>query len=579
MNFEPSVYQKIIFEFITKGTGNAVINAKAGSGKTTTLVEAMKLLPNKENALFVAFNKAIANELEKKVKSLDNVKVRTYHGLGFAIFRENYGNRSEIQEYKYVSYINKHISDLSPDAELLGRKKFKLYRQNLKQLVDFARYNLAQSPEEIASLCTKYSIELMYDECDVVPKILNWGKTNLDSIDYTDMVWLCVENQLETRYMKFDYIFIDEAQDSSIMQQALIKKCFKRGTRFVAIGDEFQCINGFAGADSEAFEKFKKEPNTTLLNLPISYRCPSNIIEYVREATGVDMEVAPNAIDGSIAYEVSPFAPTSGDMVLCRNTAHLVKLYMKYVKINKKAYLKGRSIAECFKSYIENTDKDRLSLDMIEDGVFPRLYERLFDSITMLMERDGLDYEDAINTRIIMDMLDTIKALEALSEGIVWSKDLLKKIDVIFTDEETDGVCLSTIHKAKGLEADNVFILCDSLMPSKFATKKWEIEAEQNLIYVALTRPKKTLNYISEKQFPANIYGENRDIIADLDYMKIRMERALKRKYTLPNDIVKESEIKKDVNNLLNTHNIGTRVVNEKKRQNVGGNKFAKFLK
>jgi superfamily I DNA/RNA helicase len=252
---------------------------------------------------------------------------------------------------------------------------------------------------------------------------------------------------------------------------------------------------------------------------------------------------------------------------------------MKYVKINKKAYLKGRSIAECFKSYIENTDKDRLSLDMIEDGVFPRLYERLFDSITMLMERDGLDYEDAINTRIIMDMLDTIKALEALSEGIVWSKDLLKKIDVIFTDEETDGVCLSTIHKAKGLEADNVFILCDSLMPSKFATKKWEIEAEQNLIYVALTRPKKTLNYISEKQFPANIYGENRDIIADLDYMKIRMERALKRKYTLPNDIVKESEIKKDVNNLLNTHNIGTRVVNEKKRQNVGGNKFAKFLK
>ena len=116
-------------------------------------------------------------------------------------------------------------------------------------------------------------------------------------------------------------------------------------------------------------------------------------------------------------------------------------------------------------------------------------------------------------------------------------------------------------------------------MPSKFATKKWEIDAEQNLIYVALTRPKKTLNYISEKLFPANIYGESKDIIADLEDMKYRMERALKRKYTLPNDILKEAEIKKDVKQLLNTHNIGTRVVNEKKRQSVGGNKFAKFLK
>jgi superfamily II DNA or RNA helicase len=64
MLFKPSKYQKIIFDFITKGVGNAVINAKAGSGKTTTLVEAMKLIPQKEKALFVAFNKAIEQELK-----------------------------------------------------------------------------------------------------------------------------------------------------------------------------------------------------------------------------------------------------------------------------------------------------------------------------------------------------------------------------------------------------------------------------------------------------------------------------------------------------------------------------------
>lgn len=579
MNFEPSEYQKLIFEFITKKSGNAVINAKAGSGKTTTLIEAMKLLPQKENVLFVAFNKAIASELEERLKDLPNVTVRTYHSLGYAIFRENYGNRSEIQEYKYIAYINKNITKLSPDCESLGRKNFKIYKSNIKQLVDFARYNVAQSPEEMRQLCDKYGIQPLFDECEVVPKILEWGKTHIESIDYTDMVWFCVENGLETRNMKFDYIFIDEAQDSARVQQALIKKCFKRGTRFIAIGDAWQCINAFAGADSDAFKKFQMEPNTTSLNLPISYRCPRKVIEYVKEATGVEMEVAPNAIEGDIRMDVSPYMPMSGDMVLCRNTAHLVKLYMKYVKVNKKAYLKGRNIAESFKTFIENTEKERLSIDMIEDGVFPRLYERLFDSINMMMERDGLEIEDAVNTKYIMDMIDTIKALEALSEGLIWTKDLLKKIDIIFTDEETDGICLSTIHRAKGLEADNVYILCDSLMPSKYATKKWEIEAEQNLIYVALTRPKKTLNYISEKQFPANLFGETNDVISDLKFMKAKMERALKKKVTLFSEPSREKEIHEDAKKLLNTYNIGTRVVNENKRQNVGGNKFAKFLK
>ena len=63
MNFKPSEYQTKIFDFVVKGTGNAVINAKAGSGKTTTLVESMKLIPQKEKVLFVAFNKTLMGNL------------------------------------------------------------------------------------------------------------------------------------------------------------------------------------------------------------------------------------------------------------------------------------------------------------------------------------------------------------------------------------------------------------------------------------------------------------------------------------------------------------------------------------
>ena len=64
-NFTPSEYQQEIFTFIEKGVGNAVIDAKAGSGKTTTMVEGMKYIPQDQRALFVAFNKSICEELEK----------------------------------------------------------------------------------------------------------------------------------------------------------------------------------------------------------------------------------------------------------------------------------------------------------------------------------------------------------------------------------------------------------------------------------------------------------------------------------------------------------------------------------
>ena len=581
--YEYSKYQKAIFDFIQTGIGNAVVNAKAGSGKTTTMVEAAKLISQNENVLFVAFNKAIEQELTERLTGYDNILVKTFHSLGFSILKENIGFCADINinEYKYIGFINKHLHEIAPNSSFLNKNDLKIYKSNIKQLVDFARYNLAQSPDEIEKLCDKYGIDVISDECEVVPVILDWGKSVVSEIDYTDMVWMCIERDFITRRLLFDYIFIDEAQDSSIMQQALIKKCFKRGTRFIAIGDEFQCINAFAGADQDAFKKFIQEPNTTQLDLSISYRCPKKIIQLAREATGADIEAKDDAIEGEIRRDVNPYEPQNGDMVLCRNTAHLVKLYMKYNAVNKKSYIKGRSIGEVFKSYVIETGQPHLSWDMTCDGVFPRLYERLFNMIEREMEQNCLEYEEAIKTHKIVDMIDSIKALEVLAEGLTWTEDLLKKIDIIFTDNDGEGVCLSTVHKAKGLESDNVYILCESLMPSKYATKKWQIIAEENLIYVAITRAKKTLNYISEKSFPANLYGDNGDITKELEYQRVRMNRALGIKGTPVNVISKtmSEQISDDVKALMNTHKVGARTIDEHKRKNVGGNKFGKFLK
>ena len=114
------------------------------------------------------------------------------------------------------------------------------------------------------------------------------------------------------------------------------------------------------------------------------------------------------------------------------------------------------------------------------------------------MSNFKLDEEDALCHSTILGIYDNIEALKVLSEGLISTQELVDKINIIFNGDATDAVELSTIHKAKGLEADNVYILQPSLMPSKFANKEWEKKTERNLIYVAYTRAKKTLNFMKE---------------------------------------------------------------------------------
>ena len=76
---------------------------------------------------------------------------------------------------------------------------------------------------------------------------------------------------------------------------------------------------------------------------------------------------------------------------------------------------------------------------------------------------------------VVMSNYDVIKTLEELPETIKDRDDLKSFIEDIFKDEGRDGIQLSTIHRAKGLESDNVFIICPSLLPSRLARTEAEI--------------------------------------------------------------------------------------------------------
>ena len=519
-DFTPSEYQDKIFDWVQHGVGNAIIQARSGSGKTTTAVASMKLIPKTEKCLFIAFNKSIADELNERLKTRQNCTSRTTHSLGYLMVKRNLGSNITLDEYKYRNYLKTNIGELTTtNGEIKTRQQIEEYLDNITMLIDYARFNLAQSEREINEIAQKYSIPVTFDECVVTQKCLEWGKENVDTIDYTDMIWLPVELSLKPIGLTYDWVYIDEAQDLSLCSTKLFLKCIKRGGRFVAILDDLQSINGFAGASEESFDFLKNYPNTTLFKLPVSYRCAKKIINY---ANGLvpDILAREDAPEGIIADNCHVKDIQEGDMVLCRSKAPLVNLYVKLLHKNINCYIKGQDIGTNLINELEKINMDKVTTDLDNDSVFVRLYDKMFSERNKLMQTRGLDYDDATLSSFIMEKYDEINALSILAEKCKTKEELIEHIKNVFK-EDSEGVCLSTVHKAKGLESENVYIICHSSMPSKLATKEWEKQQELNIMYVAYTRAKNKLGFISEKEVkPSFSMQDPNTILNELGYVE-----------------------------------------------------------
>ena len=118
MAFLPSKYQRTVYTYIRIGKGNAVIDAVAGSGKSTTIVEALKQIPKGKRVLFLAFNKAIVEELKIKIGNMPNVDIKTLHSLGASLCMRNLD--CQIQDDKYRVWVNNGVnySNLVPSVPL-----------------------------------------------------------------------------------------------------------------------------------------------------------------------------------------------------------------------------------------------------------------------------------------------------------------------------------------------------------------------------------------------------------------------------------------------------------------------------
>lgn len=504
IEYEPSQYQKAIFDYIQHEKGNLVVEAAAGSGKTYTLVKALSLIPQDKRVLMTAFNKDIVKELTKKVKEFPNVEVRTLHGLGMILTTRGLGiGGMKPEGYKYTQLIYNHWQDLTKtNINKLSRNARKSFVENTKKLVDFGRFYLATTQSEMIELMIKYDIPCVADEVDVALKVMAIGGKNLDSIDYTDMIWMPHIYDLHLQECEYDFIMVDECQDLNVAERNLVLRCLKEGGRLIAVGDSNQCIYGFSGSDPDSFRAIQSIPNTVSMPLSISYRCPESVVKFAQNLVP-SIEAKQGAEEGVILDCVSLDDVHDGDMVLCRNNAPLLQVYCKLLEQGKRAYIRGSDVGKNLQNIVIGTHKDYLHTNLKRDGVFIRLYEDLFNSRKAIMERYGISQEDAMKHETIQAKLDMIRALEVLGADLTTTEELTKKIEDIFPkNDKGDGIMLSTVHKAKGLEADNVFIACASLMPSKSALDEWQVQQERNLMYVAYTRAKKVLGFLNEEETP-----------------------------------------------------------------------------
>lgn len=191
-----------------------------------------------------------------------------------------------------------------------------------------------------------------------------------------------------------------------------------------------------------------------------------------------------------------------GDMVLCRVNAPLVSQCFKFLKAGRRAEIQGRNIAQglisTVKKVCKNLDVPYVNKlpDYSKVGT-PDLVEKLSDWINQETAKENRKRNPS-ESRLI-NLNDRYDCLICFTEGMVNVQQVIDRIESVFTDKENPhGIRLSTIHRAKGLEAKRVFLLEPegATVPHPMAKSKWQREQEMNLRYVAITRAIEELVYV-----------------------------------------------------------------------------------
>lgn len=521
MAFEPSLQQKAVIDFVRKTTGNLQLSARAGTGKTTTLLEILQYLEGA--SWFCAFNKAIVSEIEYKVLQRTDipegtVRVSTVHSAGMKAWMKHIApKRARVEGRKIRKLIDEKVDD--------GEEIFIKSSGIINKLVELAKSSgfgvLCRITDRGAwdELIEHFGLDVELDMSgesykdwnSLIDAAIRVYKRSLamcedGDIDFSDM--LLAPLYYKARFPKYDNVLIDEDQDISPLRLRLIESCLKPGGRVIGVGDPYQAIYGFTGADAASVETIKETFDCKELPLTVTRRCPKAVVEVARQWVP-DIEAHESAPDGlyvnvvlkgdptgalqSITFwDCAPY--TENDVILCRNTKPLVELAYQFLRKKLPCMIEGRDIAQGLINLATRWKKVK-SLNELEIKLAEWVEAEVEKFMKMRKEYQAEAVRDQVET--LMVLVDA-----ARMEGGENVQDAVDLINKMFGDtpEGTKPKCitLSTVHKSKGREWPRVFLLGrNKYMPSKYARKDWEKQQETNLMYVAVTRSQKELIEVS----------------------------------------------------------------------------------
>ncbi len=532
-----------------------LVLAGAGSGKTRVLTYRAKYLIDElgvkpEKIILLTFTNKAAEEIKKRVGENSRLGFAgTFHTFCARMLRV-YGHRVGIPA-------NFGIYDISDQEAAIKRavKELELDPKTNRPgmfLHLISRYkNELISPVEFEILARDEFNQKLLSVWRAYDKILTAAK----ALDFDDLLLKTVEllqkpEMQEVIKSKYDYVLVDEYQDTNKAQFELTKLLAVNPDGLMVVGDAAQAIYSFRGADYRNLDLLQKEfPSLTTIKLPRNYRSTQKILD---AAYGV---IVNNTNHPVLKLEADN---ESGDDIMLMETldekeeaAYITGVIEKRIKnggdvaVLYRTNAQSRAIEEAlirrgvdyrlvggtrFYDRAEIKDllaylrvvvnrEDLVSWDRVEKsggkrnravfetwlakevegltGLPPQeLLSRLMEQTNYLGRFDEKDEEDAARVENIRELLAVASEFDQVVE-------FLENVALITSEEIADRkkgetkVTLMTIHAAKGLEFDEVILagLEEGLLPhSRSLMERADVEEERRLMYVAMTRARKKLH-------------------------------------------------------------------------------------
>lgn len=508
-----SPFQTAVIGAVKAGSEHIVVDAKAGSGKSFTILASIQALRASGDldggTLLMAFNKSIQVELTDKCRSkgiptggYKGLTVKTFHSLGFAAWMRFMGKRVKVKVDDRKSWNILRNAVKNPSIDWIDKEFVSEYGTVATKLTAYAKnegvgavidgVRIANTADVYGRIFDHHCMTLQRESSELSEAIklaiwlLRESARMKHIIDYNDMLWLPVV--YNASFFRNRRVFVDELQDTNPLQLEIAVRSLRNDGQFVGVGDPNQAIYGFRGADSAAFNTVIDRFGATVLPLSICYRCPKAVVAAAQSIVP-SITAADDADEGSVVsiedYDAKFWE--GGDIaVLCRNNAPLIAMAYGMIRRRIPAKVLGRDIGAGMLAIIDKMNAlDIETLISRLDAYFSREIERA-EKRDQQRKVEQMNDQQACMQVFIDNLTETNRTVAGLK----------RQISSLFDDNGSDGVTLSSIHKSKGREWPTVCILDEHLMPSPYAKKEWMQVQEENLRYVAITRAENTLCYL-----------------------------------------------------------------------------------